>query len=202
MVMDKYAKQGGMPPWKVIAWLVAGFALLILPARSLGAEFTARLVVKDAGKTVSGKLSVKGDNLRQEFMDRNGHSITIVRRDKKLVWVVMPREKVYIELPLEGKLPGQFLQLPANAIHTRRVGIETVNGYTTERYQLTVPGGPAGSTIQTYWISEKLGTPLKMECKEKNLSVEYQDINEGQVADNLFEPPTEFKKVTRPTGLL
>jgi outer membrane lipoprotein-sorting protein len=200
--MDKYSKQTGVQPWKMLAGLAAGLVLLIMPARSLGAEFTARLVVKDGDKTISGKLSVKGDNLRQEFMDRNGHSITIVRRDKKLVWVVLPREKVYVELPLEGKLPGQFLQLPPDARHTRRLGAETVNGYDTVRYQLTVPGGAAGAIIQIYWVSEQLGTPLKMECKEKNLSVEYQDINEGQVADNLFEPPAGFKKVTRPTGLL
>jgi outer membrane lipoprotein-sorting protein len=176
--------------------------LLGLPLRGMAAEFTANMVLKDGGKTMPGKLYVKGDKMRHEFVDEQGQTVTIVRKDKKVVWVVMPRERIYTEMPLKRELPGQFLQLPEYALQKRRVGTEMVSGYPTERYQVTVPGDAFGPVIQTFWICDKLGLPLKMECKEKKFSVEYKDIKEGPVADRLFEPPPGYRKIATPTGLL
>ncbi len=200
--MDNEDKRGGKLPWKYMAGLAAALILLTLPLRGLAAEFTANMVLKDGGKTMPGKIYVKGDKMRQEFIDEHGQSVTIVRKDKKVIWVIMPWEKAYVEMPLGKELPGQFLQLPANCLKKRKVCTEMVSGYPTERYQVTVPGDQFGPVIQTFWVCEKLGLPLKMDCKEKKFSVEYKDIKEGQVPDKLFEPPPGFQKVTNPTGLL
>jgi outer membrane lipoprotein-sorting protein len=199
--MDNDDNKGGMLPWKHMASLAVALILLAWPHRGVAAEFAANMVLKDGGKIMPGKIYVKGDKMRQEFIDEKGHSITIVRKDKKVIWVVMPQDKVYVEMPLKRELPGQFLQVPANVLKKRKVCTETVSGYPTERYQVTVPGGPFGPVIQTFWVCEKLGLPLKMDCKEKKFSVEYKDIKEGEIADKLFEPPPGFQRVTKPTGL-
>lgn len=200
--MDNLTQKGGKWPWKHMASLSALLILLALPCSGLAAEFTAKMVLKDGGKIMPGKIHVKGDKMRQEFIDEDGQSVTIVRKDKKVIWVVMPQDRVYVEMPLKKDLPGQFLQLPKDCLKQRKVCTETVNGYPTERIQLTVSGDSLGPVIQTFWVCEKLGMPLKMECKEKKFSVEYTDIKEGQVADRLFEPPPGFQKVNKPTGLL
>lgn len=199
--MDSGNYHGPFSPRKPVAGFLAVLILLAWPLSVPAAEFTATMVLKDGDKTMAGKIAVKGDRMRQEFIDQDGHTVTIVRRDKKVIWVVMPQDRVYVEMPLKGEMPGQFLQVPANAVKKQKVCVETVNGYSTERYQVTVPGDSLGRVIQTFWVSEKLGLPLKMECKEKRFSVEYKDIREGPVADKLFETPAGFQKATQTTGL-
>lgn len=188
--------------WKFSASLGMLLMLWGLPLHGLAAEFSASMILKDGGKIMPGKLYVKGDKMRHEFLDEQGHTVTIVRKDKKVVWVVLPRDRVYLEMPLKRELPGQFLQVPDNALKKRKICTETVNGYPTERLQVTVPGDGFGPMIQTFWVCDRLGLPLKMECKEKNFSVEYKDIKEGPVADRLFEPPPGYRKMTQPPGLL
>lgn len=197
--MDNLNQRGGGPPWKYLAGLAAALLLLVFPNWGRAAEFTAKMVLKDGGKTMPGKIYVKGDKLRQEFTDEHGQSVTIVRKDRKVVWVVMPQDRIYVEMPLKKELPGQFLQFPEKPLKKQRVSSETVNGYPTERFQVIVSGGSLGPVVQNFWMCDKLGMPLKMECKEKSLSVEYKDIKEGAIADKLFELPLGFQKVTQAT---
>jgi len=199
--MDKPHKEDSRPAWLSGPGLLLVLILLVWPGPGQGAEFVARMVLNDAGKLVLGRIYVKGDKLRHEFVDERGHTVTIVRQDKKVIWVVLPPKKVYVEMPLKQELPGQFLQVPRHYIKKRRVCVETVSGYPVERIQLLVPGS-LGPVVKTYWVSRKLGLPLKMECRERKFSVEYKDIREGPVADRLFEVPPGFRKLTRPTGLL
>jgi outer membrane lipoprotein-sorting protein len=199
--MNNQDHRGGPPPWKVMAPLLAALLLLTWPGGGQAAEFSAKMVLTDGGKVMPGKVYVKGDKMRQEFTDERGQSITIVRKDRKVIWVVMPQHRVYVEMPLRKELPGQFLQLPEETLKRQKVCSETVSGYATERYQVTVSGGAAGPVIQNFWMCDQLGMPVKMECKEKNLSVEYQDIKEGAVEDKLFEPPPGLKKITKTTGV-
>ena len=73
-----------------------------------------------------GKIYVQDALMRQEFNDAEGQTVTIVRPDKKVVWIIVPRERVYTELRLKGKLPGQFIQIPPDALSKRLVGKEAV----------------------------------------------------------------------------
>jgi hypothetical protein len=171
-------------------------ALLVGMGTSEAAEFSARMLLKNAEQVMPGKIYVKDDKLRQEFLDENGHTVTIVRRDKRLVWVVLPWERTYVELPLGLNLPGQFLQIPKDAVSQRRVGTEQLEGYEVERVEVTLRGGTTGILRQTYWVAKKLGLPIKTVCAERRFSVEYTQIREGRQEDRLFEVPPGFKKVT------
>jgi hypothetical protein len=150
--------------------------LLALPAGAAALDFSARMMLKDDGKMMPGKLYVKDGKMRQEFLDGEGQTITIVRQDKKLIWVLLPAGRTYVELPLKTRLPGQFLQVPPDAISKRRLGQETVNGYEAEKYEVTVRGGTEGLQKQTFWVAPKLGMPVKMVCSERNFCLEYRSI--------------------------
>lgn len=180
-------------------WLLLP-ALLLLSGSAAAAEFTAQMVIKDGDKTMPGKIFVQNGKMRQEFVDEEGRTVTIVRPDKKVVYVVMPLDRTYVEMPLRAKLPGQFIQIPPDAVTKRRVGTETVNGYVAEKYEVTVRGGEAGVIRQTVWVSSKLGVPIKMICKDRNLCVEYKNIKEGGVTALLFDPPKGYQKTPTPLG--
>jgi outer membrane lipoprotein-sorting protein len=176
---------------------VLGLLLLVLVAPSLatGAEFSALMMVKDGAKAMPGKIYVQGGMMRQEFIDEGGQTITIARPDKKVVWVIIPREQAYMEMPLKTSLPGQFIQIPPQAVAKHLVGKERVNDYETDKVQVSVPGA-AGVEIQTFWVSKKLGLPIKMECRTRHFSLEYQSIKEEKVPDRLFNLPPGYQKTS------
>jgi hypothetical protein len=77
----------------------------------------------------------------------------------------------------------------------RLVGQERLNGYDTEKYEVSVPVG-RGLEKQTYWVAVKLGLPIKMECRERQFSLEYKSIREEKVPDRLFALPPGLQKLT------
>ncbi len=184
--------------WKAIGWLLGcWWVLLVLtvPGMARGAEFSALLLVKDGGKTMPGKLYVLDGKMRQDFIDEEGQTITIVRPDKKVVWVIIPQARTYMEMPLKIRLPGQFIQIPPKALGKRLVGRDRVSGYEVDQYEVTVPGR-AGLEKQTFWVAPKLGLPIKMECRRRHFSLEYTNIKEGGVPERLFNLPPGLHKTT------
>lgn len=185
--------------WK---WLLPGLLLaLVLPMNLFGAEFSAKMVLKQQGRIMPGRIYIKDGKMRQEFLDEEGHTVTIVRKDKGRVWVIMPFEKKYVEMPLGVNLPGQFLQIPPEAVSKRRVCSEEMCGYQVDRIEVTLPRGKRGLLRQTYWVALKLGLPIKTVCAERQYSIEYREIRERQLEDRLFEVPPDCKKVARSTYL-
>lgn len=168
--------------------------ILTVPGGAWGSEFSASMLVKDDAKIVPGKIQVSNGKLRQEFTDERGQTITIVRPDLKVVWVILPLQRSYMEMPLTTKLPGQFIQIPPQAVGKRLVGQERLNGYDTEKFEVSVPIG-RNLEKQTYWMATKLGLPIKMECRERQFSLEYQSIREEKVPDQRFNLPPGLKKL-------
>ena len=173
-------------------WLLL---VLTVPGVAWGAEFSALMMVKDDVKTMPGKIQVSDGKMRQEFADERGQTITIVRPDLKVIWVILPRQRSYMEIPLTKKLPGQFIQIPLQVVGKRLVGQERLNGYDTEKYEVSVPVGRRLEK-QVYWVAPKLGLPIKMECRERQFSLEYRSIKEEKVPDRLFNLPPGLQKLT------
>ena len=182
-------------------WGLGLLLVLTVPGVAWGAEFSASMMVKDDAKVMPGKIQVSDGKLRQEFADEGGQTITIVRPDLKVVWVILPRQRSYMEIPLTTKLPGQFIQIPPQAVGKRLVGQERLNGYDTEKYEVSVPVG-RGLEKQTYWVAAKLGLPIKMECRERQFSLEYKSIREEKVPDRLFALPPGLQKLTSIGGFV
>jgi outer membrane lipoprotein-sorting protein len=180
--------------FKMLFWWVI-LLILMIPAMAWGAEFSATMRVKDGLNTMTGKIYVRDGKMRQEFLDAAGQTVTIVRPDKKVVWVIMPLARSYMEMPLKTRLPGQFLQIPLQAVNKLLVGHDLIDGFETDKYQVSVPEG-RGYEIQTYWVANKLGLPIKMECRPRQFSIEYSRIREDKVPDRMFELPPGYRKAT------
>jgi hypothetical protein len=185
--------------WKSL--FVGVVLTLAAPLSVRGAEFSAKMVLREHGQDVLGRIFVKDGKMRQEFLDERGQTITIVRRDKHRVWVIMPSENTYVEMPLGLHLPGQFLQIPPEAISKRQVCSEELGGYQVDRIEVTLRGGPLGTTRQTYWVAPKLGLPIKTVTADRQYSLEYRDIQEKKLEDRLFEVPPGYQRSPSPSEL-
>ena len=195
-------RHGWLEKWRLRLW-GAGFLLLALTLAQLApaAQFSAQMDIKDGDKHMLGRLFVHDGMMRQEFADESGQTITIVRPDKKVVWIIIPWKQSYLELPYKGQLPGQFLQIPPDAMSRRAVGQEQVQGYDAEKFEVLVrSGGPSGCDRQTVWHCPKLGMPVKMICKDRDYSVEYKNIREGPQPERLFNLPPGCQKLDNPAG--
>jgi hypothetical protein len=175
------------------SWFLV-LALLALSAPAAAAQFSALMLIKDGEKVVTGRIFVQDGKMRQEFSDAEGQTVTIVRPDKKVVWITLPWERAYTEMPLKPKLPGQFIQIPPDALGKCLASKETVQGYETEKYEFSVRVG-SSTERQTVWLAPKLGAPVKMISRPRNFSIEYKSIKEGAQPDRLFELPPGYKQL-------
>jgi hypothetical protein len=183
--------------WRCCRFLLP--VLLLLPVTAWPAEFAAQMSVTDGDKVMPGRIYVQDGKMRQEFNDERGQTITVVRPDKKTVWVILPRDRTYLEMPLKARLPGQFIQIPPDAVQKRGLGTETLNGYETEKIQVSVRGGE-GLEFQTFWVAKKLALPIKMMMDRRKFAIEYRAIKEGKQAARLFDLPAGYRKVGSPAG--
>ena len=182
---------------KSIQWLWLLLVPALWPATAPAAEFSGQTFTQEREATVPGRIFVKEGKLRQEFIDEKGQTITILRLDKKLIWVILPLERNYMEVPLKPNWPGQFIQIPPDAKQKRLGGNERVLGYDAEKYEVAV-SGREGLEQQIFWVAAKLGMPIKVEIPARKFFMEYRNIKEGPVADRLFEIPPGYEKVTTP----
>ena len=175
-------------------------AIMFCLAASLvqAAEFSANIITRAEGQEMRGKIFMKGQKIRNELDAEGQTNITIVRPDKKVVWMVMPAEKMYMEMPVTDEAQEKLLiKKPEDQAKMKLLGTETVNGYECDKYEMstTVEGKPVK---QYNWVAKKLGMAIKVEAADGSFSMEYRDINMAGVADALFEVPQGYQKMAMP----
>lgn len=170
------------------------FAISALFAVSLAAtvfaqEFSADMVMTQQGVTTNAKVFMSGEKSRME----TSGSISISRMDKKVMWILMPEQKMYMEQAFDpgkmmvssGKVEGELERTP--------LGKDTVDGRVAEKYKVTYE--IQGTRNEMYqWIEGGSNFPLKTASLDGSWSAEYRNINTGPQPDSLFEVPDGYKK--------
>jgi outer membrane lipoprotein-sorting protein len=181
-----------------LGWALALSFLAVSLAQA--AEFSAAVVNRIAGHEMQGKIFVRGQKARLETSTPLGVAISILRLDKKVMWILMPGKKAYMEMPFDREGFAQALNIPTDEAGMQLLGRETLNGYDTEKYATSMQAGTR--QIQgTMWISKRLGLPIKIESADHSFSQEYRNIREGGVDDAIFEIPAGSQKLSLPAGL-
>lgn len=176
-----------------------GWALVSLLATVLwangavpAADFSAEVVNISQGKTVRAKIYVQAEKIRMEMPGVEDH--TIVRSDRQVVWVVIPEDKTYVELP-SPPAPGTGAKAKMKGeINRTYLGSETVNGFAAEKYE--VHYRDQEKVHKAYqWIAADLDYPIKISALDGSWSTEYRNIQMGAQPESLFEIPPGFARV-------
>ncbi len=152
--------------------------------------------------TVRSKVFYAPGKIRKDQSMEGTQNISIIRQDKNLVWMLMPKEKMYIEMPIaKGKglredMSGDFTK---NTVVQSVLGEEILNGVKATKNKVTVkdPGGEYEGFI---WQS-KNGIIVKMELtpKRKNsaetIKVELKNIRQEPQDPTLFEIPRGYTRM-------
>ena len=174
---------------KVIKLLLFVSLFLALGSIALAQDFSAQIVSKSEDDVFQGKIFFTKDKVRME----TGQVITITRMDKNIMWMLMPDEKMYMEMPMpsqnivagKDKMPGE--------IERKLVGKEAVDGKMADKYRIVYELGNKKETIFT-WIINNLNLPIKTASSDGSWQVEYKNIKTGRQPAVLFEIPAGYNK--------
>ncbi|MDD4955190.1 MAG: hypothetical protein PHP17_04030 [Candidatus Omnitrophica bacterium] len=157
-------------------------------------EFSADVSSNAGGQQIFGKIYNTPQKVR---MEANGVT-SIARIDKSIVWVLMPEQNKYMEVPMTAsnvvagsdKLPGE--------IERKLIGKETLDGKAVDKYRIVYTTGGKTESIFS-WILPDSGIPAKTVAEDGSWQIEYRNINIASQPDSLFEVPSGYEKFAMPS---
>ncbi len=157
-------------------------------------NFSADVTGKSAEGIFRAKIYMQDGNVRMEMPQ----AVTITRSDKKVVWLLMPTERMYLEQPVTPRdtaLSGSASN--AGEVKREPLGTDTVNGKTVKKFQVTYAG--EGAPVSVYeWKDSAFEMPVKIAAVDGSWSMEYTNIKTGAQAASLFEIPRGYQKFVMP----
>jgi hypothetical protein len=169
--------------------------------------------------TANGETTVTKDRVARNGDRRRDEPDVAARRMVFLygpdgMFLLLPETKTFVELTKAGQplTPGDENlsdTSPARLLHTdpiattyQKIGTETVNGRTTQKYRAVV-NSPTDTNVTgnetLIWVDEALQMPIKSESKSsdgRRVTTELTDIS-LEVEPALFRVPDGYQKITR-----
>ena len=164
--------------------------LTAMPAWAL--EFTADQVTRANGKTHLANIFYRDDRWRLEHHDIGPVNVTIVRKDKQVMWLLLSRLKHYKEVPYDAAQAPRVQEKLEGEISRTQIGTETLDGHPTTVYEIQVREGERTDTYYQ-WLATDIHFPLKLARKDGSWLVEYRHVRIGHVTDFMFQLPVNFQ---------
>jgi hypothetical protein len=157
-------------------------------------EFSADIISRGPDGTQSGKVFSTPNKSRMEA----GGVITIARLDQNLAWVLMSKDKVYMETSLPASAVTAGGGRMVGEIERKLVGKETIDGKAADKYRIVYTNAGKPETIYS-WIISGSDIPVKTAAQDGSWQVEYKNIKTGKQPDSLFEVPSGYSKFAMPS---
>ena len=166
--------------------LCLGFAAVAVQAASKcpmaqwPAAYSVETETTAAGTKSTMKLYVDGDKMRSEI-DANGmQMISIVRKDKKMSYSLMPAQKIVMGIPLQNP--------PAAGADPvwEKVGSAIVNGQACTEYKVK-----SGADTVSYFLN---GDNCLVRMATATMTMDYKNFKAGAQATALFEVPAGYSQ--------
>lgn len=152
-------------------------------------DFSAERIVKNGKSVVTAHVNAKDDRWRFEFAQpQGGASIIIVRMDRHSSWLILSKRRQYLEVPIARDHQLAVRETMEGELSREFVGDETLNGYPTELFEVTVAEN--GETRQYYqWVTKVQRFPVKTVSKQDKWSEEFRHVIFTEQSPFLFELP-------------
>lgn len=187
-------------------WLmVMGFTLMV-PAMAMqpaAVEYSADSYMETADGTMQGMVYSAPGKERREFVQDGEKTIMIMRHDKKVVWMLMPEDKMYMEMKIPKE--GRKDDLSRYKMEMTTVGPETVNGVKTTKSKMIMTG-PKGDKLGGFGWRTKEGIVVKLDAiavdknSKERFKIELKDLKVGKQDSSLFEIPSDYTKMDMGMG--
>jgi hypothetical protein len=160
-------------------------------------EYSADSIMETQGMTVTSKVFHAENKDRMEMKVQGANNIMINRMDKKLAWVLMPDQKMYMETNLEeGKKKSNDIN--NCQIDQQQLGSESVNGLKTTKNKIAMSCPDGLKYNGSMWVTKE-GIMVKMDSVAKTdkgdiaFKMELKNLNIARQDPSLFEIPAGYK---------
>lgn len=169
----------------VLGWLSAastGWAL----------EFTADQVTKIDGRSHKANIYYRDQMWRIEHHSLGPVNVSIVRKDKQVVWLLLSRMKHFKTVPYSAEQVLHVAEKLEGEVSRQEIGQEVREGHPTTLYEVTTK---QGEQVEVYyqWLATDIHFPMKLAKKDGSWIVEYQHVKLRAVSDSLFQLPLNFQ---------
>lgn len=166
-------------------------------------DYSADEYMETEQVNMKAKVYHTGGKERRE-QDMGGmQQIQIIRRDKNLIWMLMPQQKMYMEMPLEeGK--GKSADVSGYKIEESSViGEEVVNGVKATKSKVIMSDSKGNKLGGFIWntkenITVKMDLLAKAEGSKMRMKTELKNLKIGKQDSKLFEIPSNYIKAGMP----
>lgn len=158
-------------------------------------SFSADQVHTMGNKTKTLKVHGTANAMRMEGEDKGKKSIVIMRFDRKVMWSLLPDQKMYVELPWASQAEWATWMKGAE-VQRQPLGTEQVGAYLCDKSRVQVTlNGKVYTSLE--WAAKQLnGFVVKTQDEKGQWSNEYQNVQLGPQDPSLFEVPADYKKLS------
>lgn len=162
-------------------------------------EYSADSVIQSEEGTIEQHIYVTPTKERKEMLTGEGDGgIQIFRYDTKVMWILMPSEKMYMENSMMGKGKGND---PSQWTYEDTVmGEEVLNGMTTTKYK-TIATSTDGKKYGGFSWRTSEGISIKQDLlykegnDKKRMLTELKNVKIARQNPTLFEVPEGYTKL-------
>jgi len=186
-------------------FLIMGVLLIFLGLTfsAIAVEFSADLKIKQPDKEYEFNYYAQGSLYRLEKLTGEDRILVIADRKLDITWMLNPEDKIYLELKgIDAAFfnPIRGWEAAMEGSEKKKVGTETVLGYSCEKFTYTPPGGTEPG--MEAWYLPELEHFIRMIV---HYGGEYEDgifellnIKEVPQDDSLFKVPEDYQKEKSP----
>src|SRR5262244_35766 len=155
-------------------------------------EFTADQITKIDGRTHKAFIYYRDQMWRIEHHSMGPVNVSIVRKDKQVVWMLLSRMKHFKTVPYNAEQDLRVTESLEGEVSRQEIGSEVREGHPTKLYEVTTK---QGERVEQYyqWIATDIHFPMKLARKDGSWIVEYQHVKLRAVSDYLFQLPVNFQ---------
>lgn len=184
-----------MRPLSLPLTLCAFLVFMTAPAESV--QFIAEQVTEAGGHTHRGSLYHRDDMWRIEHNDPGSIEVTIGRKDKGVMWLLVGRTKQFATVPLDASSGTSFERSVPHEVGREMIGTEVLDGHPTTLFQVTAREGQ-DDVVYYQWWAEDLQLPLRIARKDGTWIVQYKNVKLRSLSQRLFEIPLHYRPMETP----
>ena len=157
-------------------------------------QLSATQVITTQGTTLTTKVNVDHGRVRSETTLEGMSMTTIILPDKKMIYSIMPQQKMIMEIPLDMSNQQDPLSMDPASLQYEFLGEEIRSGVLCSKYKLSNPSGKP----QFFWVNKNTLAPLEMSAEDGTVNVQWKDVVIGPQPESLFMIPAGYSKMAAP----
>lgn len=175
--------------WRILM-MTCSVLLTSIPTQAL--EFTADQITKINGRSQKSNVYYRDNMWRIEHHTMGPVNVSIVRKDKQVVWLLLSRMKHFKTIPYSTEQDLRVGETLPGEVSREEIGQEVREGHPTVLYEVTTK---QGEQVDVYyqWLATDIHFPMKLAKKDGSWIMEYQHVKMHPVQDYLFNLPLNFQ---------